>query len=239
MRSPIYAAAVAAFVFVLFLGGAVALAPRTSASAIVDVQQSGHNVTELQNLTVYVEVAATSSVRDAYFTFCQLQAPDVCFQPITMVAHNATWFVGETKQMSTYYEMVVGMQCGYNVTVDYKNGTNVTEPSGPNSFPGLTVIKTVAGYYDYEMTVVTPTYGLSGVISDSKTGTGIDRGSRDVDTQEQHGGYDHHEFDRRLRICRAAERDLLSLGHGKWLPIRQSDGQDRGCEPRHEHHDVQ
>ncbi|HEV2165957.1 MAG TPA: carboxypeptidase-like regulatory domain-containing protein [Thermoplasmata archaeon] len=177
MRVQLAAAAFVALSVLVSLGGVLGEHPSAAATGIVTIEQSPR-VTEQGNLTVSVEVGAGASVHFAYFTFCQLVAPYVCFNPIALAHHNATWFVGMTKSMSSYQGcpgpcMPPGAQAGFNVTVEYTNGTNVTEPTSLNSYPGLTVVKSVAGYFEYQMTVAPTTYSLSGVVSDSHSGTAL------------------------------------------------------------------
>ena len=121
---------------------------------------------------VQVQVADPSAVTSAYFTFCQLTS-SICYFPDVLHHTTGGWFVGNTSQMSQYngtHPMRVGVRAGYNITIDYANGTNVTEPSLPNQFPGLNVSATVAYQYEYTMIVSPVVFQLTGVVHDSATG---------------------------------------------------------------------
>jgi hypothetical protein len=139
---------------------------------VVAIFQS-NNTTEQSNLTVSMVVTDPAAFQFVFFQFCQLSS-SVCYTPaIVMTLHGADTFVGTTKRMSAYAGMLDGVKAGYNITIEYTNGTNASEPALPNTFPGLTVVTTVANYYDFEMVVVPQTFGLSGVVSNAATHTAI------------------------------------------------------------------
>lgn len=124
---------------------------------------------------VQVQVADPSAVTSAYFTFCQLTS-SICYFPDVLHHTTGGWFVGNTSQMSQYggtHPMSVGVRAGYNITIDYANGTNVTEPSLPNQFPGLNVSATVAYQYEYTMIVSPVVFDLTGVVHDAATGAAL------------------------------------------------------------------
>ncbi|MCI4327139.1 MAG: carboxypeptidase-like regulatory domain-containing protein [Thermoplasmata archaeon] len=137
----------------------------------LDIYQST-NVPETGNFTVSLEVASTANVHFVYFTFCQLSSP-LCYLPVAMSAQGSNWYVGTTNPMTSYNGMTPGVRAGYNITVEYSNGTNVTEPTVPNPFANLTIAQSVTGEYMFQMTVNGPTYQLSGVVTNSATGSGM------------------------------------------------------------------
>jgi hypothetical protein len=49
----------------------------------------------------------------------------------------------------------------------------VTEPAPPNSFGNLTIARTVTGVYEFEMSVFGTFFGVSGVVSNSSSHTGV------------------------------------------------------------------
>jgi hypothetical protein len=158
-------------VLLMTLGSSVAQSPHTASWSVLAIDQSNYT-TEQSNFTVSVEVASPASVTLAYFTFCQLSSP-VCYIPVTMTLHGGNWFEGTTNRMESYDGMAVGVRAGYNITIDYANNTNITEPSLPNAFPSLTVATEVGGEYMYEMSVGNQLYGLSGQVSQASTHASI------------------------------------------------------------------
>ncbi|MHB8352116.1 MAG: carboxypeptidase-like regulatory domain-containing protein [Thermoplasmata archaeon] len=173
--SPMRAGFAAWAVAVLFLlaapAGIGAQAPHTASVGVLAIYQSSY-VPEQGNFSVSMEVADAANVHFAYFTFCQLSSP-LCYLPVSMAHQGGNWFVGTTKPMSQYNGMIVGVRAGYNITIEYNNNTNVTEPSVPNPFTNLTVAQSVTGEYMYQMTVMNQLYGLSGGVSDAATGRAI------------------------------------------------------------------
>lgn len=135
---------------------------------VLDIYQSP-SVSEQGNFSVHLEVASPAEVQFAYFTFCQLSSP-LCYKPVAMSPAGGNWLVGTTHPMSEYNGMVVGVHAGYNITIEYANNTNVTEPRMPNAFSNLTIAQSVTGEFMFEMTVVDQVYGLSGVVSNAATG---------------------------------------------------------------------
>lgn len=127
---------------------------------------------EQGTFTVGVEVSDPSAVTFAYFLFCQLSSP-LCYLPVSMKQNSTNWFSGTTNLMSTYHGMTVGVQAGYNITVEYANNTNLTEPAFPNAFPSLTISKEVGGGYMFEMSVGPNLYNVSGTVKDAATGFAI------------------------------------------------------------------
>jgi hypothetical protein len=148
-----------------------AAAPRPAGVDVLAIYQSNYT-DEQENFTVSMEVANSVGVSFVYFTFCQLSNA-LCYLPVTMSAHGSGWFVGTTHEMTSYHGMTPGVRAGYNITIEYSNNTNVTEPSVPNPFGNLTVAQSVSGEYMYQMTVLNQTYGLSGTVKDSTTGAAI------------------------------------------------------------------
>lgn len=146
-------------------------------TGILAIRASAYTI-EQSNFSVGIEVANPSSVHFAYFTFCQLSSP-LCYQPVAMSQNSTNWFSGTTKLMSSYNGMLVGVQAGYNITVEYTNNTNVTAPTLPNSYPSLTVAQEVcaptpcSGAYMFEMSVGPNLYSVSGTVKDAATGAAI------------------------------------------------------------------
>ncbi|MCI4321713.1 MAG: carboxypeptidase-like regulatory domain-containing protein, partial [Thermoplasmata archaeon] len=156
----------------LVLGSVVAApAPKIASGPVLAITQSTR-VSEQQAFTVSVQVADPANVTDAYFLFCQLTS-SVCYLPVTMTLHGTNWFVGTTKPMSSYHGMAPGVVAGYNISLDYRDGVNLTYPSLPNTFGNLTVATTVVNEYMYEMSVAPLVFGLSGVVHDSSTGAAV------------------------------------------------------------------
>jgi cytochrome c-type biogenesis protein len=158
---------VAGLVLVLVLSNAAGAAPHASWTGVLAISQSPR-VTEQSNFTVSLEVANPSAVKFAYFTFCQLSTA-LCYAPVAMTLVGTNSFVGTTERMTSYPGMVTGVRAGYNVTIEYANDTNVTEPTVPNEFPTLNVTSSVSGEYMFEMTVAPAVYTLSGVVTDAAT----------------------------------------------------------------------
>jgi hypothetical protein len=168
---------IGATVFVaLFLligaGGSLAASPRPASTGVALAIYQSNNVSEEGSFTVSLEVASTANIHFVYFTFCQLSSP-LCYLPVEMTAHGSNWFVGTTNPMTSYNGMTPGVRAGYNITVEYSNGTNVTEPTVPNPFSNLTIAQSVTGEYMFQMTVNGPVYELSGVVTNSATGAGM------------------------------------------------------------------
>jgi hypothetical protein len=83
---------------------------------------------------------------------------------------NSNWFVGTTKPMTSYPGMRVGVSAGFNITIEYPNNLNVTEPALPNTFANLTVANSVSGEFFFQMTVNDQVYALGGIVHDAATG---------------------------------------------------------------------
>ncbi|MCI4324336.1 MAG: carboxypeptidase-like regulatory domain-containing protein [Thermoplasmata archaeon] len=163
--------ALGAVVLLVAMSGSLAQSPHASEWAVLAIDQTNYT-TEQSTFTVSIEVASPASVTLAYFTFCQLSSP-VCYKPVEMTLQGTNWFEGTTQRMATYDGMTVGVHAGYNITIDYANSTNVTEPNLPNSFSSLTVAQEVGGEYMFEMSVENQLYGLSGDVSDSGSHAGV------------------------------------------------------------------
>jgi hypothetical protein len=164
-------AALVGLVLLLSVGGTTAQSAPAPWTGVEAIYQS-NNTTEQSGFTVSLELANPSDVSMAYFTFCQL-TNSLCYAPVLMTAHGASWFAGTTGPMTSYNGMTVGVRAGYNITIDYANGTNVTEPTVPNSFTNLTIATTVIGEFMFEMTVVNPVFALTGVVSSATTHGGL------------------------------------------------------------------
>ena len=164
---------------VLGLGAILLLVPLgTGASPVaqasgpvVKIYQSAY-ITEQENFTVSMQVADSTGITFAYFTFCQLSSP-VCYSPVVMSPQGDNWYSGTTNRMATYDGMTVGVHAGYNITIEYSNGSTLTEPSLPNQFTNLTIAQEVTGEYMFEMTVSEQLYGVGGTVQDSATGAAI------------------------------------------------------------------
>ena len=155
------------------LGGyAVGPSPRTGASDVLAITQSA-NPFEQGTFTVSIQLSDPSNVQLVYFLFCQLTNAQ-CYAPVAMTLHGTTnTYTGTTQAMSTYHGMVPGIRAGYNITIGYANGTNVTEPTVPNHFANLSVDTAVDGAYYFVMSVRDQVYGLTGTVTDQATGTGL------------------------------------------------------------------
>jgi len=165
-------AAVGSLLLLLGLAGGVAAhSPRPAWTGAVSIYQTPY-VTEQSNFTVHLKVVNASTISFVFFTFCQLTAPQ-CYRPVAMLPQGNNWYVGTTLPMTSYHGMTVGASAGYNISIEYKNNTNVTEPSLPNKFTNLTVAYAVSGYNCFEMTVRDHLYGLSGIVSNSTSGKAI------------------------------------------------------------------
>jgi hypothetical protein len=185
-------------VVVLLLIGAVHAvpAPKTVTGGVLAITQSSR-VSEQQSFTVSVQVADPANVTQAFFLFCQLTSSK-CYLPVPMTLHGTNWFVGTTNPMTSYRGMSPGVVAGYNVSLDYRDGVNVTYPSLPNPFTNLTISTTVTGEYMFEMSVAPMGFGLSGVVHDSATGKALSgasvsllnsSGSTNSTTTASTGGY--------------------------------------------------
>lgn len=152
-------------------GGAAAQAPRASSTSVVTIYQSTY-VTEQENFTVWMQVGNTANIQFVYFTFCQLTNSQ-CYLPVIMKPHGGGWYVGSTNPMSTYHGMTVGVQAGYNITIDFTDNSTQVEPTYPNPFTNLTLGQTLTGEYMFVMSVSPNVYGLSGVVDDAATGAAV------------------------------------------------------------------
>lgn len=156
---------------------AAAPSPRVGASELVAIHQSAYTI-EQANFTVGIELSDAAAVSKAWFTFCQLSQP-LCYNPVFMTQNSTHWYSGSTNLMSSYNGMVEGVHAGYNITVQFVNGTNLTAPSVPNTFSALTVAQEVCaptpcvGAYMFEMTVGPNLYSVSGTVKDATTGAAL------------------------------------------------------------------
>src|SRR5579863_8734873 len=158
----------------LLVGSAAATLPQgphPAANPAVEIYQTGY-ITEQGNFTVSMQVTSTTGIHFVFFTFCQLSSP-VCYTPVIMTLHGSNTYSGTTNRMSSYLGMVEGVHAGYNITIQYSDGSNVTEPNLPNTFTNLTLAQEVGGEYMFEMTVSPQLYGFSGVVDDSTTGAAV------------------------------------------------------------------
>ena len=161
------ALSVVALLLFVAVGAVGGLEPRATSAEVLAISQS-HTVTAQSTFTVSVEVAHPANVHFAYFTFCQLTSP-VCYLPVSMALQGSTWFVGTTKPMTSYPGMNPGVVAGYNITIEFTNNTNLTEPRLPNPFSNLTVVTSVTGEYMFRMAVQDLVFGLQGVVTDATT----------------------------------------------------------------------
>jgi carboxypeptidase family protein len=152
--------------------GAVSQAPEGALADVLSVLQSS-NVTAQGKLTVSLKLSDPSNVSIMFFTFCQLPPGSLCYTPVVMASQGTGWFVGTTPPMTAYPKMTVGVKAGYNISIDYKSGVNLTEPTVPNPFGNLTVAPTVTGELVFEMSVVDVPHELSGAVRDAATGRGL------------------------------------------------------------------
>ncbi|HZY69900.1 MAG TPA: carboxypeptidase-like regulatory domain-containing protein [Thermoplasmata archaeon] len=157
---------------VLPVHGFGAPAARPNAPSVLAITQS-KNTTANGTFTVSIDLASPSQAKFVFFLFCQL-THGVCYSPVVMTSQGGGWFAGTTKAMSNYPGMDPGIAAGYNITIEYTNNTNVTEPALPNAFSNLTVATSVTGAYYFRMTVRPLTFGLSGRVTDAATGAGVD-----------------------------------------------------------------
>ena len=163
-------------VAVLLVGGlsgaAAAPRPHVTAARVLAITQSPMTVGETDTVTVSLQVNDTSNIQQIYFTFCQLTSSR-CYLPVVMTPQASNWFVGTTEPMTAYPGMNPGVSAGYNITLLYTDNSTSFEPSVPNAFSNLTLATTVTGEYVFKVTVATPTYGLSGRVYDSASGSGV------------------------------------------------------------------
>jgi hypothetical protein len=152
------------------LGAATPIRRAASGPTVLDILQGPNRITEHSGMTVSVEISEPSKVHFAYYTFCRL-GNAVCYAPpITLLPRaGSDWFVGTTQPMANYTGMVIGEQAGYNITIQYTNNVNVTEPSNPNPFTNLSIAQSVSGEYLFAMTVESNVYDLSGHVYDAST----------------------------------------------------------------------
>lgn len=171
---PLGRAALLVSVAVLALAGWATAhpAPRASPTGVLQIQQSPNPLPN-GSLTVSMKVANPSSVKLVYYSFCQLSQPICYTPPITMTLNATNWFVGSTKPMSSYAGMTPGKEAGYNITIEYANNTNVTEPHLPNAFSNLVVKTEVGGEYMFGMVVRGQVFALHGVVTDASSGRAI------------------------------------------------------------------
>lgn len=178
--------------------GSAAPAPRPAATAgtFLSVYQSPIEVTPTSSFTVHAELSSSTNVTLVYFTFCQLTSSK-CYLPIMMTrSAGSTWYTGTTKSMTAYPGMTAGVQGGYNITVDYANGSNATAPVLPNPFQNFTIAQTITGENMFEVTVKPFLFPLTGRVVDSTSGAPIvgatvalSPGSLPATTTNATGGY--------------------------------------------------
>jgi hypothetical protein len=177
MKRGVSVACVIVLAVVLLLSGGIgpgasAGAARPRSTQILAVEDSPYIVTQHNAVTISMEVSSAANIKDVYFTFCQL-TDSVCYLPITMALTGANWYVGSTLPMTSYPGMKVGVHGGFNITINYDDGTNGTEPSMPNQFHNLSIAQTVTGEYMFVMVVSNPAYGLTGQVVNDTSGASI------------------------------------------------------------------
>ena len=182
-RTAVPGALVAAAVLLMLVGGAGAQVPRPTTAQVLAINPTSY-ITEHGTFTVSLEVADAAGIQFVYFTFCQLSSP-VCYSPVAMVLQGTNWFVGTTKPMTSYPGMTEGVRAGYNITLQFADNTNQTEPSVPNPFGNLTLAQSVTGEYMFQMTVSPQQYALTGEVTDSSTGAPISGASVDLNLGNQ------------------------------------------------------
>jgi hypothetical protein len=163
--------ALAACTLLLVPGLGAPRSPHPATGGVLNIVQS-RQTTDQQAFNVGIQLSNAANVTFAFYTLCQVTSP-VCYAPVAMTANATGWFSGWSKTMPNYPGMTQGVVAGYNITVNFADGSNLTEPALPNSFAGLSVVTTVSGQYEYGMVVQNPVFGLSGVVKDSVTGVGI------------------------------------------------------------------
>lgn len=157
----------------LLSGGASGHAPRSASTTVTAILQSPGRITEQDNFTISMQVASPANIVQVFFTFCQL-TNGLCYLPIVMNPQPNNWFNGTTNRMAAYHGMLDGIRAGYNITINYQDGSNATYPSIPNQFGGLAVSEILATReWVYEMVVSPQVYGLSGSVHDQSTGAAV------------------------------------------------------------------
>ncbi|MGI0052732.1 MAG: carboxypeptidase-like regulatory domain-containing protein [Thermoplasmata archaeon] len=172
------AALILVVLLVVLMAGlpAVSATPTSSTegrSNVLEIYQA-NNITEQSAFSIHMEVAESSNISLVYFTFCDISA-DHCFLPIGMTQSSPDWYVGSTLAMSNYNGMPPGAVGGYNISIYYADGSNVSEPLPPasNPFHNLTVAFANSNEYMFEMAVINHSYNMTGVVTDSATHAAI------------------------------------------------------------------
>ncbi len=141
---------------------------------VVSIYQTPSRITQQDKMNVYLELASSTGIEQIYYTFCQLTS-SICYTPpVVMQPIGGNWYEGSTKPMTGYSGMTPGIRAGYNITIEYTSGANLTEPSIPNAFSNLTVAQSITGEYLYQMSVSNLTYVLSGQVLNQTSGQPID-----------------------------------------------------------------
>jgi hypothetical protein len=169
-----FAALLAASMLVTIAGPAGAQAPHPASSLIVAIDQN-HPILADGTLNVSMEIASTAGVQLIYYQFCGMTKP-VCYTPsITMVENGSSnWYAGSTKPMNQYQGMSYGVAAGYNITIEFTNGTMVHYPTPSSSFPGVTVaLAALADEWVFEVVVQNQTFDLQGTVTNSTSGHGL------------------------------------------------------------------
>jgi hypothetical protein len=169
-----FAAGLAVLMLLTLAGPAEAQAPRPAASLIVALDQS-HPVLANGALNVSMELASTAGVQFIFYQFCDMTKP-VCYTPsITMAENGSTnWYAGSTKPMDQYNGMTYGIAAGYNITIEFTNGTMVHYPTPSSSFPGVTVAyAALAQEWIFKVVVQNQTYNLQGTVTNSTSHQGL------------------------------------------------------------------
>lgn len=165
---------VLAMLLVGSVGGVTAAPTRpTTATTILAVTQNPAVVTPLNSMTVSAQLSSSANLRLVYFTFCQLDPPYVCYNPVTMTASSGNWYTGTTKQISMYYELGVGKRAGYNITIVYTDNSTSTEPQATSHYANLSIAQSQTGEYMFEITIANPVYNLTGHVLDAAKGTPV------------------------------------------------------------------
>jgi hypothetical protein len=161
-----------------FVGAASATGPRGAVSPVLAINQGPAVITRQSALTVSLELASTANVVQVYFTFCQL-TNSLCYTPQPMSENGTTgWYSGQTGIMMSYHNpnnslVTVGETLGYNITIQYANNTNLTEPTDPNPFGNLKTALSITNVLEFEVVVSNQVYTVSGRVTNATTGSPV------------------------------------------------------------------
>lgn len=151
-----------------------AVQPAETWTGVISVVQTPAWVTEQSAFTVNLEVADASEVANVSYTFCQLTSSLCYTHPVVMTSNGSNWFAGTSLPMTGYPGMLVGISAGYNISINYQNGTLIYEPSGSTSgFAGVEVAQSVTGENLFEVTVRNAVYTISGQVTEQATGNPV------------------------------------------------------------------